>query len=1797
MECLWLHFILCVQVELACGIEFSQQQRLASKLGQAKAKDWAAPPASTAAAALDAADKTDQESSDAALAFLYSPDPQRLSQVNCTRRFELKEPDGKQSPSLQAFTRSAVDTVVHATNFLNLIFQTNDIRESSVKEDIEWYHALVRSIAEGDPKIFRAVLAFDAHPLSSSVPQLMLQATREKNEIILQDISASGDYLRNLTTESKWFTSLKFQSPFLQKRILNNDLKTLETPKWNRGDSYVMNETHIKWSAPFLECDSNKFVPGWMITLSSSFFGLKPNLSPEFKGVVRIDVNLQSLDIDQCFTGDAWFANSHQCELNSTQCVPVKGQGFRLGSYYCICKTGFYNSSPSGSDKEILVSPGPYGVEDGGMSPECRPCPQGCSTCVDNTPCMVKEDWYLRAAVLAFQAFCMLLVFISMLASYHFRRSKRIRASGLLLLETILFGSLLLYFPVFILYFKPSIFRCILLRWVRLLGFGIVNGTITLKLYRVLKVFLSRSAQRVPFMTSLHVLKMLAVILVMVSWFLAAWTVGMLENIEKNIPLVVQSQTPGGLRFSTCDLDRWDHMMALAEFLFLCWGSFLCYAARTVPSAFHEPRYIGIALHNEMIVSAAFHAVRFVMGPSLHPDWLLLLFFAHTHVTITVTLALLFIPKFLHVGAPLREEITAEVYEEELDMRRSGSYLNSSIASAWSEHSLDPDDIKDELKKLYTQLEVHKTKKMTANNPHLQKKRSSRRGLGRSIMRRITEIPESMTRPYSREDKDGSLGSCGSYQGSYRKKVVDTASTSLRVKEDSFKHKVFSLRKSHSTYDHVRDHRENSPHRFEHVGKDTSLLDSLMRRKLAKKASDKSDSDSIDAAPLVCKSASAHNLSVDKKLLPQKPSTLQKSLSVITSAKERAIMPTKKTCSVEDNSKQTSAKEVTITSDGSNSNETQPEGSKGSVVMSEATKNETTSENPPGGMSSILKGSFDQAEVCPWELQDLPPPSLENKVQKHVTYAPMKCGSVDSSHLLGKPHEFNKKRLPEQPVIFQSLKQEIVDRSEISPGDTQEQLHPKCKSKPSKDLLLGAESSSEAKKLTDSSRLEDVCPWECESLQEGTEKVKMPDKSNQGVAALGGGHDGPFRDGKEHLPSSNCIPATTSAADIHPQDHEPQKDCSPDKSERATYTRSSSVYTAGPKPPAIDTNKSKSFKVPSNKSSTKGFRLSVIAMGVLGKGKNSIKERTAEERSNLSDKKATQKEKSKETWARARAATVKPQTIDIYPWEIEVVPSSATKQDSGTKGMGKELQQSESKLSEVCPWEAGSFESSTDTIAKVCPWEVSEASPSKAVKTDNQIAAVCPWEAEDAAPSQTVKSNISTEVCPWDAQGTFPNKTVKSNTSIEAVCPRDVEGTASNKKIKSNISVEVSPWEAEDAAPGKSIKPSANVEDVCPWDVDNAVPSKAIKPNASAEDVCPWDVDKAVPSKAINPNASAEDVCPKAIKPNTGVENVCPWEAEDAAPSKAIKPNTGVENVCPWDVDNAVPSKAIKPNASVENVCPWEAEEAAPSKAIKPSAGVENMCPWKVQEFTPRKLLTKQKALDSSDRDETKYSTKKLGKVDIKVAEVCPWEADEPISTIKRAAKDDNKQDAICSQESKETKLAETESREAIRTAEVCPWEMGEVTPSKTEKDNREMVHPRNTEDTKLRKPEKQPNKCDTTGLWGSREAKAPFTGKPERVESKVAAVCPWEADQWDTEVQKTDHADSKLVVCPWEAGEPTTANADSKKVSLEAEGTPQQAREQEPGKSENNQAQKATDDSNSTTSKNPSSICPWDFE
>uniref|UniRef100_A0A3Q3INU6 G-protein coupled receptors family 3 profile domain-containing protein n=1 Tax=Monopterus albus TaxID=43700 RepID=A0A3Q3INU6_MONAL len=904
-------------------------------------------------------------------AFLHTGDSSALRQVNCSRRYELSSLRGGLHVASHYSLHSILDTVAHATNVLNVILQTNRSREESLRRDIHWYHALVQSILEGDPKIHRVVVTFHTKAPTSE-PHVFLQATRTEKAVVLQDLSSSAHrHLKSRSLESDWFNEFRDgRRPHMHRRV--------PEASGAKTGSYLLEKNQIKWSAPYLECEDGAFVPYWLLTLSAGFYGLKNNSAPEFRGVVRVDVNLQDVDIDQC-SNSGWFAGTHRCNLTSMECTPIVGHGFVLDKYKCQCRRGFYHPS------RVALNGFKSGLqiplhETSDVSNKCLPCREGCPHCRDDTPCLVQEDRTLRLAVASSQGLCMVLDLASMMVVYHFRRNKSIRTSGLILLEAILFGALLLYFPVMILYFHPIVFWCILLRWVRLLGFAIMYGTVILKLYRVLKVFLSRTAQRTPYMTSWRVLRLLLVILLVVLWFLVAWTSAVCQTPE------------------------------LTEFLFLLWGVYLCYAVRTIPSAFHEPRYMAMAIYNELILSAIFHIIRFFLVPGLHPDWMFVLFFAHTHLTVTVTLGLLLVPKFLSKGTRARDDIATEAYEEELDMGRSGSYLNNSITSAWSEHSLDPEDIRDELKKLYAQLEVYKCKKMLANNPHLQKKRNSKKGLGRSLMKRITEIPETMHihRQCSRED--------GSEHGSNRSTLRRNPfepSHHGKPRDDSLKNKVMGLKKSLS-YDHVCDQDEETGSQTGSAagdkmtpvggGGEGSLLGSLIGRKHAKKQLEPAatppklePAESTESVPLFWKSASAHNLTHEKKPVHLRTSIMQKSLSVIASAKEKMPGLTNKTQSMEDASKKDlKEQEGRVLSEVDETPEHFPK-----MIISQSVEYSKTPMKigimkqqvispytlQPSICSETGRNLYDVSEVCPWELEEVQTPS-EAKIQKHVSIAP-----------------------------------------------------------------------------------------------------------------------------------------------------------------------------------------------------------------------------------------------------------------------------------------------------------------------------------------------------------------------------------------------------------------------------------------------------------------------------------------------------------------------------------------------------------------------------------------------------------------------------------------------------------------------------------------------------------------------------------------------------------------------------------------------------------------------------------------
>ncbi|XP_058558989.1 probable G-protein coupled receptor 179 [Neofelis nebulosa] len=1670
------------------------------------------------------------EGAEAALAFLYSGDAQQLSGANCTERYEAHGAGAR--PGLPPVLWRAAGTLAQAANFLNMLLQANDIRESSVEEDVEWYQALVRSVAEGDPRAYRAFLIFNPPPGASHL-QLALQATRRGEETILQDLSGSRVQEESPTGAP--------DTSALQKRVLTNDLGSLGSPKWPQGDGYVGDMQHVKLSPPFLECQAGRLRPGWLITLSATFYGLKPDLSPEVRGQVQMIVDLQSVDINQCANGPGWYSNTHLCDLNSTQCVPLESQGFVLGHYLCRCRPGFYGASHSGGLEESAAQPtGQFGSPQGssGRLLRCRPCAEGCTSCVDATPCLVEEALALRAAVLACQASCMLAVFLSMLASYRCRRSKRIRASGVVLLETILFGSLLLYFPVFILYFKPSVFRCIVLRWVRLLGFATVYGTIILKLYRVLQLFLSRTAQRGPHLSNGRLLQRLGLLLLLVLGFLAVWTVGALER-GIHTPLVTRGHTLAGRHFYLCHHDRWDYVMVVAEMLLLCWGSFLCYATRAVPSAFHEPRYLGIALHNELLFSAAFHAARFVLVPSLHPDWTLLLFFFHTHSTVTTTLALIFIPKFQKPGAPPREEIVDEVYEDELDLQRSASYLDSSIASAWSEHSLDPGDIRDELKKLYAQLEVHKTKEMAANNPHLPKKRGSwRQGLGRSFMRCLAEFPEALARQHSRDSGSPSLGSL---PGSSRRRLL---SSSLQDPEGPP-----ALRKSRSAYDHDRHSRRRE--------QDPPLLDSLLRRKLAMKASRESreSREAAEGPPgLGFRSASAHNLTVGDRLPRARPASLQKSLSVVAGSREQALLVASQAY-LEETYRLAKERE-------------------------ERKKAEAASASP------VRRPSARRPERARGAPLSAPP-------------SPAKSRSVHGSHAAaaaGRLQEEATKRLPHPPVRHQ-VSTPIMALSGACLGEPR-MLSPTSTLAPAL-MPAPAPAPTPLPALApvpvppqSPSLLTFICPWENAELP-----VKKGNVAPEGPA-------GPERGNHSPAPARAKLWRALSVAverrgtgesGMATEDGRLQGEAGEGDEDKSkvfskshslkTPVQQGSMHSLGLAIKALTRSRSTHRETESGEGSPepeeKG-RASGEGVGAcprsprLGRPKAVSKqaalapcddEETLQNQQNAHTSRMLQvyhQEGSREQEERGRRASQSPGEAKV---ERDGKAGSAALRQTrqGTVGdktaeRAKEapvgwreppkagLQPTGSadrRTPEVCPREVAQSEASqpdSSNKAQTCPWEVSEGAPEKGTqqqalddsqerrkaseKSGPQNVAVvarkkperlvrgqevvCPWEGADPG-----------SLCSWSASQDSDRNEGRSEAAgrLEA---REVEkpqqgATGPGACIPDTTKAELCPWEACEGENGKPFQEGVKLPQEKQETPKKATFWKEQKLSGDLESFCRWERTDFRGPSAVSTPAPGTPVCSGSL--GTSISEVCPWEAGDAPVGKA--------EVCPWELGDEVVGKELpgqgtggeffqgKGKASRKGLFGEMGEQTG--KAMqKSNQQQESVCP---QDSTapghPSPCL---------DNFSAKGGGQLLSNGGSRATQVCPWEDPRP------------------------------ELREVTPArAELCPWEVNEriredwtsgqaAKAGESPKDKEKMPGTSGIKDgAAWEKPEGQLQNTEAVCPWenvdpgsfspqpgpqdtGRAEASFHMSGS---VGGKTAKICPWD-------MEETMRAE-KAEVCPWE--------------------------------------------------------------
>ncbi|ROT73464.1 hypothetical protein C7M84_008129 [Penaeus vannamei] len=145
--------------------------------------------------------------------------------------------------------------------------------------------------------------------------------------------------------KSRWSTNFDDLEKYWIKLKLRHNSTGMHSIKYERYPTFykAAELQHGQWSTPEFDCEG--FVKKWVVHYTAPFFGwdaLRSKL--EFKGAVRVTMDLMKLDITQCpneFYVQNAFKDTHRCDRKSSYCVPIQGRGFDTGGYKCECIQGF----------------------------------------------------------------------------------------------------------------------------------------------------------------------------------------------------------------------------------------------------------------------------------------------------------------------------------------------------------------------------------------------------------------------------------------------------------------------------------------------------------------------------------------------------------------------------------------------------------------------------------------------------------------------------------------------------------------------------------------------------------------------------------------------------------------------------------------------------------------------------------------------------------------------------------------------------------------------------------------------------------------------------------------------------------------------------------------------------------------------------------------------------------------------------------------------------------------------------------------------------------------------------------------------------------------------------------------------------------------------------------------------------------------------------------------------------------------------------------------------------------------
>ncbi|XP_066968512.1 probable G-protein coupled receptor CG31760 [Macrobrachium rosenbergii] len=491
------------------------------------------------------------------------------------------------------------------------------------------------------------------------------------------------------------------------------------------------------WTFPYFDCGSRRWLLSYTVPLSLDVppeaapraspqsSGRNTRTSPQIKdmGMLSVDVDVTPLDINQCdLEADppdsqlSYFLGTHKCDRNSSVCVFSPGHGWTRGGYKCQCKENFFarNKTFNGTLVEVAWQ---SKIESKDPTYDllyvCRPCRPECPGCHNDQPCMAHYNWPFRIALLTISILCILFTIVLMGMVYHYRSVKVFRLASPTFLCLCLIGCAIMYFEMAAIFPVLDMYSCVATKWTRHLGFCITFSSLLMKTWRVSLTYRVKSAHKIK-LTDKQLLQWLTPVLLIMLIYLGCWTISATPRAE-------DIKDYNGLRFKQCQYNWWDHSLAVGDMLFLMWGVKVCFSVRKAESFFDEATYISWAVYNIAVVNIVMVSFHLLIFPNAGPDIKYLLGFLRTQFSTSVTILLIFGPKFYRIikgtGDQYDNRARAKGVTASFSLNGLG-VMNDEPADLYQEN----EELKEEIQKLAAQMEFMKIVHMEMNNRHLKPK-------------------------------------------------------------------------------------------------------------------------------------------------------------------------------------------------------------------------------------------------------------------------------------------------------------------------------------------------------------------------------------------------------------------------------------------------------------------------------------------------------------------------------------------------------------------------------------------------------------------------------------------------------------------------------------------------------------------------------------------------------------------------------------------------------------------------------------------------------------------------------------------------------------------------------------------------------------------------------------------------------------------------------------------------------------------------------------------------------------------